>query len=52
MKEHAVITVNKDEVIVKPAVQGAKTKVNGQPLTGPRVLGHKDRVLFGMFVLF
>ena len=48
MKNHATITTNDDgEIEIKPAMQGAKTKVNGQPLMGSRVLEHKDRVLFG-----
>ena len=47
MKNHAVITANKDSFEIKPAVNGAKTKVNGAPLTGPRELEHKDRILFG-----
>ena len=47
MKQHAIITNKKGEITIKPAVQGAKTKVNGSPLTGPCILSHKDRILFG-----
>ena len=37
MKNHATITANDDsEIEIKPAMQGAKTKVNGQPLMGSR----------------
>ncbi|CAB3998979.1 kinesin KIF28P [Paramuricea clavata] len=46
-KQHAVITVKNGEITIKPAAQGAKTKVNGMPLPGERVLKHLDRVLFG-----
>ncbi|XP_046842712.1 kinesin-like protein KIF28P [Xenia sp. Carnegie-2017] len=46
-KQHAIITVKNGEITVKPAAQGAKTKVNGMPLPGERVLKHLDRVLFG-----
>ena len=52
MKNHAVITTSENgEVEIKPAMQGAKTKVNGQPLMGSRILEDKDRVLFGQFCL-
>ncbi|ELT99958.1 hypothetical protein CAPTEDRAFT_223727 [Capitella teleta] len=47
MKNHAVITKNKAEYELRPGMPGAKTKVNGAPLTGPLTLTHKDRVLFG-----
>ncbi|XP_076469926.1 kinesin-like protein KIF28 isoform X2 [Babylonia areolata] len=46
-KQHAVITNRKGEVEIEPAVQGAKIKVNGMPLTGKTTLSHHDRVLFG-----
>jgi len=47
-KHHAILTVSdKGEAELKPADQGAKTKLNGLPLTGPTVLSHKDRILFG-----
>ena len=49
MQKHAVITNSGGEVEMRPAGAGAKTKINGAPLTGPRVLGHKDRVLFGNY---
>ena len=42
-----MITVKDGEITIKPAAQGAKTKVNGMPLPGERVLKHLDRVLFG-----
>ncbi|XP_062501904.1 kinesin-like protein KIF28 isoform X2 [Corticium candelabrum] len=45
-KMHAVITVMGMEVTIRPC-RDAKTVVNGRPLTGERVLEHKDRVLFG-----
>ena len=46
-KNHCAIeTLESGEVEIKP-VHGAKTKVNGQPLMGSRVLEDKDRVLFG-----
>ena len=44
---HAVIAMAEREVTIKPGAPGAKTKVNGMPLTGERVLKHLDRVLFG-----
>ncbi|XP_066289623.1 kinesin-like protein KIF28 isoform X6 [Branchiostoma lanceolatum] len=46
-KQHAVITFENSEATVKPGEQGAKTKINGVPLTGPTTLQHLDRVLFG-----
>ncbi|XP_064640023.1 kinesin-like protein KIF28 isoform X2 [Lineus longissimus] len=46
-KNHAIISIEKGEVEIKPGGASAKTKVNGQPLTGTRVLLHKDRILFG-----
>ena len=46
------MTLDNDQVSIKPAVPGAKTKVNGAPLTGERVLQHLDRVLFGSNNLF
>lgn len=45
--EHAVISSKGGEVTIKPATTGAKTKVNGSPLTGEQVLKHNDRILFG-----
>jgi len=47
MKQHASLIWSQNEVTLKPATSGAKTKVNGLPLTGERVLKHFDRVLFG-----
>jgi len=48
MKKHAILSLGEnDEYELQPAVSGAKTKVNGQPLTGPRFLNHRDRILFG-----
>ena len=47
MKEHAIINVADDEITIKPASKGAKIKVNGSPLTGERVLLHKDRLMMG-----
>ena len=36
------------EISIEPAAgSSAKTKVNGMPLTGERVLKHNDRILFG-----
>jgi len=46
-KEHATITYENDEFVIKPGTSGAKIKVNGAPLTGERKLEHQDRVLFG-----
>ena len=51
MKSHAVITNNKGEIEIRPGSPGAKTKVNGSPLTGPLILTHKDRLLFGKTAL-
>ena len=51
-QKHAIITLNKGDVEIKPGSQGAKTKVNGMALTGPLVLGHLDRVVFGMTCAF
>jgi len=47
LKEHATISINNGDYEIRPASLGAKSKVNGTPLTGPRVLTHKDRILFG-----
>jgi hypothetical protein len=47
LKNHAIITKNGADFEIKPGMPGAKTKVNGSPLTGPLTLTHKDRVLFG-----
>lgn len=47
LKEHAVISVVDGTYEIRPASLGAKSKVNGTSLTGPRVLTHKDRILFG-----
>ncbi|GFO20644.1 kinesin-like protein, partial [Plakobranchus ocellatus] len=47
-KKHAVlIQESSDEVVIKPGSDGAKTKVNGVPITGPRPLEHMDRIIFG-----
>jgi len=54
LKQHAVIKSNNGEIAIEPASPGAKTKVNGMPLTGERVLKHYDRILFGsnhMYIL-
>ena len=47
LKEHAVISITEDDYEIRPASLGAKSKVNGTPLTGSRVLSHRDRILFG-----
>ncbi|KAK3716103.1 hypothetical protein QZH41_019651 [Actinostola sp. cb2023] len=47
LKQHAVITVKENEITIKPAISGSKTKVNGMPLTGETPLKHMDRILFG-----
>ncbi|XP_074645604.1 kinesin-like protein KIF28 isoform X2 [Tubulanus polymorphus] len=56
MKNHAVIVVKGDgEAEIRPGDKGAKTKINGTPLTGTRTLTHKDRILFGsnhMYVFY
>jgi hypothetical protein len=44
--------VKDGEITIKPAAQGAKTKVNGMPLPGERVLKHLDRVLFGEYIYY
>lgn len=46
-KEHAQVHVKGKEVKIKPATSVAKTKINGQPLTGEVKLMHNDRVRFG-----
>ncbi len=51
MKQHVVLIWAEKEVTMKPGTSGAKTKVNGVPLTGERVLKHHDRILFGKFIL-
>ncbi|RDD47595.1 Kinesin-like protein KIF28P [Trichoplax sp. H2] len=51
-KQHSIMTLENDQVSIKPGVPGAKTKINGAPLTGERVLQHFDRVLFGSNNLF
>lgn len=47
LKQHALIKTANNEITIEPASPGAKTKVNGMPLTGERVLKHYDRILFG-----
>jgi len=42
-----VIKTANNEITIEPASPGAKTKVNGMPLTGERVLKNYDRILFG-----
>ena len=42
-----MIKTANNEITIEPASPGAKTKVNGMPLTGERVLKHYDRILFG-----
>ena len=49
LENHAIIKNEKNEIEIKPAQVGAQIKVNGVDLTGPRILKHKDRVLFGCF---
>ncbi|PAA68256.1 hypothetical protein BOX15_Mlig015918g1 [Macrostomum lignano] len=47
-KRHAVISRKSErEFSIRPGIQGARTKVNGLPLTGPLELTHKDRIVFG-----
>ncbi|CAK8695890.1 unnamed protein product [Clavelina lepadiformis] len=46
-KQHASVTYDNDEIVIKPGSTGARTKVNGAPLTGERKLEHHDRVLLG-----
>ncbi|XP_067652315.1 kinesin-like protein KIF28 [Haliotis asinina] len=47
-KQHAVIYNTNNGVEIEPVGNhGAKTKVNGLPLTGRKQLCHKDRILFG-----
>lgn len=41
------MSFDNDEIVIKPGTAGARTKVNGSPLTGERKLEHNDRVLFG-----
>ena len=45
MKSHAEISRDKG-VELKP-MPGAKVKVNGLPISEPKILKHKDRILFG-----
>ena len=46
-KQHAVVTNEGGEIVLKPGSSGAKIKVNGVPLMGSRPLQHLDRVIFG-----
>eukprot|EP00112_Aurelia_sp_Birch-Aquarium-sp1_P014219 Seg3055.2 transcript_id=Seg3055.2/GoldUCD/mRNA.D3Y31 product="Kinesin-like protein KIF28P" protein_id=Seg3055.2/GoldUCD/D3Y31 len=46
-KQHAVLIWKETEITLKPGSSGSKTKVNGVPLTGERVLKHLDRILYG-----
>jgi len=47
-KLHARLICKKNAVELEPeSASGAKTKVNGVPLTGRKKLSHKDRILFG-----
>ncbi|XP_067934246.1 kinesin-like protein KIF28 [Watersipora subatra] len=47
LSEHATLTCSGVTVELKPAEQGAKIKINGQPVTGTQTLVNKDRVMFG-----
>ena len=49
LEKHAIINnnSNKNEITIEPATVGVQVKVNGIELVGPKVLDHKDRVLFG-----
>lgn len=47
MNEHANVTNESGVVELRPAEQGAKIKINGQPVTGTQTLVNKDRVMFG-----
>lgn len=46
-KNHAVLTVENGDIVIKPGSDGAKIRVNGIAITGPRALEHMDRVIFG-----
>ena len=46
-KNHATVSYNEEEIVIKPVTAGARIKVNGFPLTGERKLEHNDRVIFG-----
>ncbi|KAK0041455.1 kinesin-like protein KIF28P [Biomphalaria pfeifferi] len=46
-KKHAIISQEKGSITLKPGSDGAKTRVNGSLITGPRTLEHMDRIIFG-----
>ena len=49
--KHAIIERKiTNSFVIKPALSGAKTKINGQMLVGEIPLNHKDRILFGTFL--
>jgi len=52
MKIHAIISNKEGEIELKAASPGARIRVNGLPLVGPRILRHKDRILFGKYSNF
>jgi pSer/pThr/pTyr-binding forkhead associated (FHA) protein len=50
LEKHATIVIsNKNEIIIEPAHNSAHIKVNGIDINGPKILEHKDRVLFGNY---
>ena len=50
--DHAIIQCKAGEVTIMPASQGAKTKVNGSPITGEQGLRHNDRKCFYQPLVF
>ncbi|CAG5116350.1 unnamed protein product, partial [Candidula unifasciata] len=42
-KNHAVLTVENGDIVIKPGSDGAKIRVNGIAITGSRTLEHMDR---------
>ena len=50
-KDHCTISKSEGEIILFP-MENAKIKVNGETLTGPFAIKHKDRVLFGLNHLY
>ena len=50
-KQHATVSYDNEEIVIKPGSTGARIKVNGAPLTGERKLEHNDRVLLGKLLV-
>ncbi len=51
MKNHAIITNKKSEFELKPGSAESKIKLNGDSIHDSVTLHHKDRILFGEYII-